>query len=258
MRSAQGLIDQVAAGQRRRGAAARARARDRGRGSSPASPAAPRWPARSRSPRRCPPGTNIFCMLPDTGRALPDHAAVRGHPAEMTDEEIEHVALDAGLSLRRPRGTLAGSCRASVRPGDRSMPPAAAFVRAMQSPMPGEPVVLFALEWCEFCWSVRKLFARLGIPFRSIDLDSVDYQHDDLGGTHPHACSRRAPADDAFRRSSWAGESRGRMHRYARRLAKWSLAGHARDGGDGVRPHCRGRPVCVPAPLAAAPLRRWR
>ena len=45
-----------------------------------------------------------------------------------------------------------------------------------------EPVVLFALEWCEFCWSVRKLFRRLNIEYRSIDLDSVSYQQDDRGG----------------------------------------------------------------------------
>jgi cysteine synthase A len=45
-----------------------------------------------------------------------------------------------------------------------------------------EPVLLFALEWCEFCWSVRKLFARLGIAHRSVDLDSVEYQKGDLGG----------------------------------------------------------------------------
>ena len=45
-----------------------------------------------------------------------------------------------------------------------------------------EPVVMFALEWCEFCWSVRKLFAALDIPYVSVDLDSVAYQKDDLGG----------------------------------------------------------------------------
>jgi len=43
------------------------------------------------------------------------------------------------------------------------------------------PVVMFALEWCEFCWAVRKLFARLGIAYQSVDLDSVAYQRDDLG-----------------------------------------------------------------------------
>jgi cysteine synthase A len=46
----------------------------------------------------------------------------------------------------------------------------------------GEPVVMFALAWCEFCWSVRKLFARLGIDYRSVDLDAVAYQEGDLGG----------------------------------------------------------------------------
>ena len=44
-----------------------------------------------------------------------------------------------------------------------------------------EPVVLFALEWCEFCWSVRKLFQKLGIRYRSVDLDSVEYQREQRG-----------------------------------------------------------------------------
>jgi len=58
-------------------------------------------------------------------------------------------------------------------------PEAERFVREVVS---GEPVVMFALEWCEFCWSVRKLFSKLGIEYRSIDLDSVEYQTDDRGG----------------------------------------------------------------------------
>ena len=41
---------------------------------------------------------------------------------------------------------------------------------------------MFALEWCEFSWSVRKLFARLGIEYTSVDLDSVEYQQDNRGG----------------------------------------------------------------------------
>jgi cysteine synthase A len=46
----------------------------------------------------------------------------------------------------------------------------------------GQPVVLFALAWCEFCWSLRKLFAALGVPYRSVDLDAPDYQREDRGG----------------------------------------------------------------------------
>jgi len=57
-------------------------------------------------------------------------------------------------------------------------PQAAAFVRDV---VREKPVVLFALEWCEFCWAVRKLFARLDIPYESVDLDSVTYQEDDMG-----------------------------------------------------------------------------
>jgi cysteine synthase A len=45
-----------------------------------------------------------------------------------------------------------------------------------------QPVVMFALEWCEFSWSVRKMFAHYGIPYRSVDLDSVAYQKDNRGG----------------------------------------------------------------------------
>jgi cysteine synthase A len=46
---------------------------------------------------------------------------------------------------------------------------------------PNEPVVLFALEWCEFCWSVRNFFKKVGIVYRSVDLDSVEFQQDQRG-----------------------------------------------------------------------------
>ncbi len=51
--------------------------------------------------------------------------------------------------------------------------------------------MLFALEWCEFCWSVRKLFAAYDIPYRSIDLDSVAYQKDNQGGKIRKAIEQR-------------------------------------------------------------------
>jgi cysteine synthase A len=44
-----------------------------------------------------------------------------------------------------------------------------------------QPVVVFALEWCEFCWSVRKFFDKVNIPYRAIDLDSVAFQQDQRG-----------------------------------------------------------------------------
>jgi cysteine synthase len=42
--------------------------------------------------------------------------------------------------------------------------------------------VMFALEWCEFSWSVRRFLKDMGVSFRSVDLDSVAMQADGLGG----------------------------------------------------------------------------
>lgn len=44
-----------------------------------------------------------------------------------------------------------------------------------------QPVVMFAMEWCEFCWSVRKLFDRCAIQYQSVDIDSADYIPGEFG-----------------------------------------------------------------------------
>ena len=43
-------------------------------------------------------------------------------------------------------------------------------------------VVMFSLEWCEFCWSARKMMSACDIPHITVDLDSVAYQENDRGG----------------------------------------------------------------------------
>ena len=128
--------------------------------------------------RRSPPGTNIVCMLPDTGERYMSTPLFEHIGEEMTAEELE-------LSRSTP------SCRFDAPPPSASAPAAAEQApvaldadaeRFVDDVVRNEPVVMFALEWCEFCWSVRKLFARLGIEYRSVDLDSVEYQAGDLGG----------------------------------------------------------------------------
>lgn len=54
-----------------------------------------------------------------------------------------------------------------------------------------QPIVVFALEWCEFCWSVRKLFEHHGIPYRAIEVDSVPYQEGNRGGKLRNALRER-------------------------------------------------------------------
>jgi cysteine synthase A len=129
--------------------------------------------------RRSKPGTNIVCMLPDTGERYLSTPLFAEIGEEMTADEI-------ALSRSTP------SCRFDAPPPSPAAAPSVApqplaaldaeAERFFDGVVRDEPVVLFALEWCEFCWSVRKLFARLGIAYRSIDLDSVAYQAGDRGG----------------------------------------------------------------------------
>ncbi len=58
-------------------------------------------------------------------------------------------------------------------------PEAEAFVAEVVN---NHSAVLFALEWCEFSWSARKLFGLLGIDYKSVDLDSVPFQENNRGG----------------------------------------------------------------------------
>jgi cysteine synthase len=125
--------------------------------------------------RRSPTGTNIVCMLPDTAERYMTTPLFEHIGEEMTSEEL-------ALSRSTPscRFDLPPPAPAAAEPAQVTIDPD--VQRLVNDLIQGEPVVMFALEWCEFCWSVRKLFARVGIPYRSVDLDSVAYQENDLGG----------------------------------------------------------------------------
>jgi cysteine synthase A len=126
-------------------------------------------------------GCNILCMLPDTGERYLSTPLFEDIPEEMTAREIKISRSTPNYRFDSPT-----TGEAEPEPAEQQSAPleiddeADAFVQRIIAD-PDKPVVLFALEWCEFCWSVRKLFARLGIPYRSVDLDSVKYQEGDLG-----------------------------------------------------------------------------
>jgi cysteine synthase A len=133
--------------------------------------------------RRSPPGTNIVCMLPDTGERYLSTPLFEDISEDMNEEEL---ALSRSTPNYRfdappppPAPTESDSAPTAADAAPELDPAAERFVAEVTAT---EPVVLFALEWCEFCWSVRKLFAKLGIEYRSVDLDSVEYQQDDRGG----------------------------------------------------------------------------
>lgn len=131
-------------------------------------------------------GSRILCMLPDTGERYLSTPLFDDVPVDMTAEED---AISRSTSLCRfdiPRPAAPAAIGAGP-PVDQE---AARFVDAALAD-PDNPVVMFALEWCEFCWAVRKLFKAYDIPYRSVDLDSVAYQHDDWGGRIRNAVRAR-------------------------------------------------------------------
>ena len=121
-------------------------------------------------------GANIVCMLPDTAERYLSTPLFEQIGDDMNAEEQAISASTAGF-----RFDVSGS--SAPPPEDEEAPALDAAAEAfVADTIAGNGVVMFALEWCEFCWSVRKLFAKLGVEYESVDLDSVAYQAGDRGG----------------------------------------------------------------------------
>lgn len=135
------------------------------------------------------PGSNILCMLPDTGERYLSTPMFDGILDDMTMEET-------GISQSTPNYHFHSAPPPPVVKEHEDEPTAEAPAEALEfldqaTNDPDNPVVLFALEWCEFSWSVRKMFEEYEIPYRSFDLDSVAYQKDNQGGKIRKAIEQR-------------------------------------------------------------------
>jgi cysteine synthase A len=126
--------------------------------------------------RRSPPGSNIVAMLPDTGERYLSTPLFEGIAEVMNDEEIALSRSTPGHRFDAP----APAAPPAEAPRAPSLDGGA--VRFFEETIAAQPIVMFALEWCEFCWSARKLFAELGVDYCSVDLDSVAFQESDRGG----------------------------------------------------------------------------
>lgn len=125
------------------------------------------------------PGSNILCMLPDTGERYLSTPLFEHITDEMSESENELAASTANYRFAAAPTPL------PVMEVDEQEPLITEITQQMVAQFihnPKKPVVMFALEWCEFCWSARKLFRQLSIPFHSVDLDSSSYQACKLGG----------------------------------------------------------------------------
>jgi cysteine synthase A len=118
-------------------------------------------------------------MRPDTGERYMSTPLFEGISEDMNDEEIAISRTTPNYRIDVPT-----ACPAPATPIRKPEPVIGVDAEAksfVDDVIADNPVVMFALEWCEFCWAVRKLFAKLEIAYESVDLDSVAFQQRDLG-----------------------------------------------------------------------------
>ena len=138
-----------------------------------------------------PRGSRILAMLPDTGERYLSTTLFEDIPVDMTKEETE-------ISKSTPNYRF--DIRAAPRVENEETAPTPVLTpKALQyvedvTHQADRPVVMFALEWCEFCWSARKFFQRLELDFVSVDLDSVAYQEGNFGGQIRHVLADQTGA----------------------------------------------------------------
>ena len=117
-----------------------------------------------------PKGTRILAMLPDTGERYLSTPLFADIPAEMTAEEME---------LSRSTGGARFDIAAKAAPAQAVPAADTDAIAEIRATAASNPVVLYALEWCEFCWSVRRMFDEAGIPYLSVDLDGPGFRDGD-------------------------------------------------------------------------------
>ena len=114
------------------------------------------------------PGSRILAMLPDTGERYLSTPLFADISVDMDDDE--QTLLWSAMPAIAP-----APAPAAVPAPAAADAPARQFVTDIIASRAGE-VVMFAMSWCEFCWSVRKLLAALGAPLVSIDIDTPEFR----------------------------------------------------------------------------------
>ena len=135
--------------------------------------------------KKAPQGANVVAMLPDTGERYLSTPLFGEIGEDMNEDEI---------AISRSTPNFRFDVQAATAPAPVANKVDADAAGYIDEIVGNESVVMFALEWCEFCWSLRKLFDALGVSYRSIDIDSVAYQEDDRGVKIRQALSERVGA----------------------------------------------------------------
>jgi cysteine synthase A len=111
-------------------------------------------------------------MLPDTGERYMSTPLFVHVLEDMNEAEITISRSSPGYRFDVSSPALPATQAEPVALDEAAIEEVDAFINDKS-----QPIVMFALQWCEFCWSVRNMLAKYEIEFVSVDIDSV--QHDE-------------------------------------------------------------------------------
>ena len=113
----------------------------------------------------CQEGASILALIPDTGERYLSTPLFDDIPADMTEEEKE-LAASTPSTPPPPPGL------------PEVLPEATEWV---EGEIASHKVVVFSLEYCEFCWTLTRFLDTLGVQYHRIDIDSFAYAKNNMG-----------------------------------------------------------------------------
>mmetsp|Transcript_16442 Transcript_16442/g.38059 ORF Transcript_16442/g.38059 Transcript_16442/m.38059 type:complete len:408 (+) Transcript_16442:683-1906(+) len=126
------------------------------------------------------PGTNIVVLIADTAERYLSTPLFGDISADMTDEE-KALAAAPPVAQAPPGIELP-----EVEEGS----PAAMFVQMTNS---SSKLVVWSLQYCEFCWTLVSLLNALGLEgqYKVVNIDSFEYAKENMGNRYRAALSKQ-------------------------------------------------------------------
>ena len=121
-----------------------------------------------------PEGSRILAMIPDTGERYMTTPLFAEIGEDMDEEEIEISRSTPGARFDAPVTSPAPTNAAPVAARSVPSPKASTHIDEILTDSVS-PIVFFALEWCEFCWSARRLLEKMDVAYETVNLDGPAY-----------------------------------------------------------------------------------
>nr|MBX2880225.1 pyridoxal-phosphate dependent enzyme [Granulosicoccus sp.] len=124
---------------------------------------------------QAPAGSNILCMLPDTGERYLSTPLFDDIASDMSAEELAISATTDGYQFSRSARPSQAQKTAATPKVDAVSSAASQYIDSIVTGSE-QPVVIFSLEWCEFCWSAEKLFKKMNVDFQTVHIESDEHR----------------------------------------------------------------------------------